>query len=388
MLELLNIKREVERLSNILTKAEGCLDLQYLTARIKYLDQVIAQPNFWNNPALAYQTLQEIEYSIFYKHQQYQRWCSILEDIKAALELLELSADDQLLQEAQTNLTQLQQELETAEIRQLLSDPHDQKGAFLTITAEVDGADAEYWAYMLLRMYCKWGESHSYKILLVEESCGDLAGIKSVTLEIIGRYAYGLLKSEQGTHRLIRISPFSSNSKRHTCFANVEVSPILDESIDFEIPEKDLEITSFRYSGYGGQNANKTETATRVVHIPTGIAVTSNNERSQMQNKEKALAILKSKLFAMPTAGYAYALAQGVQQVDEIKPQQIKYLSKKLIREYILHPYTKVKDLRTNVETTVATEVLDGKIDLFIKAYLQQLNLTTSVGKEALDNFK
>jgi peptide chain release factor 2 len=148
-----------------------------------------------------------------------------------------------------------------------------------------------------------------------------------------------------------------------------------------------LEITSFRYYGYGGQNANKTVTATRVVHIPTGITVVSNNERSQMQNKEKALAILKSKLFAMPTAGYAYALAQGV-QLDQIQPRQIKSLSNKLIREYILHPYTKVKDLRTNVETTVATEVLDGKIDLFIKAYLQQLNQTTSVDKEALDNFK
>jgi peptide chain release factor 2 len=345
-----------------------------LTARIQYLDQVIAQPDFWNNPTRAYEVLQEIEYSIFYKHEQYQRWCSILEDIKAALELLELSADEQLWQEAQTNLTQLQQELEAAEIRQLLSEPHDKKGAFLTITAEVGGVDAEDWASMLLRLYHSWVVSHNYLVDIVEESYGDEAGIKSVTLEIIGRYAYGLLKSEQGTHRVLRVSPFSSNSKRHTCLASVEVSPILDESVDFEIPEKDLEITSFRYCRYGGQNANKTEIATRVVHIPTGISVISNNERSQMQNKEKALAILKSKLFAMPTAGYAYALAQNV-QLEAIQPRLIKSLSNKLIREYILHPYTKVKDLRTNVETPAATEVLEGKIDLFIKAYLQQLNL-------------
>ncbi|MBE8998291.1 PCRF domain-containing protein [Nostoc sp. LEGE 12447] len=376
MLELLNIKIEVEKLSNILGKAEDCLDLQYLTARIQYLDQVIAQPDFWNHPTRAYEVLQEIEYSIFYKHQEYQRWCSILEDIKAALELLELSADEQLWQEVQSNLTQLQQELETAEIQQLLSDPHDQKGAFLTITAGVGGVDAEYWAYTLLRLYHSWVVSHNYLVDIVEESYGDEAGIKSVTLEIIGRYAYGLLKSEQGTHRVIRVSPFSSNSKLHTCLASVEVSPILDESVDFEIPEKDLEITWPRYQG----NVNRTETWVKMVHIPTGISVFCNQQRSLMQNKEKALAILKSKLFAI-------ALAQDV-QIDKIQPRQIKHLSNKLIREYILHPYTKVKDLRTNVETTAATEVLDGKIDFFIKAYLQQLNYTTSVGKEELDNFK
>ncbi|MEH2379237.1 MAG: PCRF domain-containing protein [Nostoc sp.] len=384
MLELLNIKREVERLSNLLTKAEGCLDLRYLTARIQYLDQVIAQPDFWNNPTRAYEVLQEIEYSIFYKHQEYQRWCSILEDIKAALELLELSADDQLFQEAQTNLTQLQQELETAEIRQLLSDSYDQKGAFLTITAEVNGADAEYWGYMLLRMYCKWGESHSYKILLVEESRGDFAGIKFASLEIIGRYAYGCLKSETGTHQLQQISPFDVTNRLQTSLASVEVSPILDESVDFEIPKKDLEITLPRPQ----RNVNRPEIWVRVFHIPTGISVFCDQQRSQIENKEKALAIIKSKLFAMSTTGCAYALAQGVQQINKIQPRQIKSLSNKLIREYILHPYTKVKDLRTNIETPAVAEVLDGEIDLFIKSYLQQQNETTSVTQETLDNFK
>ncbi len=348
-----------------------------MTAKIQYLDQVIAQPDFWNNPDLAYQTLQEIEYSIFYKHQQYQRWCSILEDIKVALELLELSADEQLLQEAQTNLTQLQQELETAEIRQLLSDPHDQKGAFLTITAEIDGADAEYWAYMLLRMYCKWGESYSYKILLVEESRGDFAGIKFASLEIIGRYAYGCLKSETGTHQLQQISPFDVTNRLQTSLASVEVIPILAESVEWEIPEKDLEITWCSHR----RNVNRRETWLNMVHIPTGISVFCDQERSQMQNKEKALAILKSKLFAI-------ALTQGVQQVNKIQPQLIKSLSNKLIREYILHPDISVKDLRTNVETSAAAKVLDGEIDFFIKAYLQQQNQTTSVTQEGLDNFK
>ena len=339
------------------------------------MNQIISQTTFWDNSVTFYQTLQEIEYLKATK-KQYQRSHLILEDIKPALELLELSADEELLQEAQTNLTQLQQELETVEIQQLMSDPCDQKGAFLTITAGVSGADAEYWAYMLLRMYSKWGESHSYKILLVEESCGDLAGIKSASLEIIGRYAYGYLKSETGTHQLQQISPFDVTNSLRTSLASVEVLPILGESVEWEIPEKDLEITWPRYRG----NVNHVETWVNMVHIRTGISVFCEQERSLMRNKEKALAILKSKLFAI-------ALAQGV-QIDKIQPRQIKPLSNKLIREYILHPYTKVKDLRTNVETPAATEVLDGKIDLFIKAYLQQLNHTTSVGEEALDNFK
>ncbi|MCC5657238.1 PCRF domain-containing protein [Nostoc sp. XA010] len=383
MLELLNIKIEVEKLSNILGKAEDCLDLQYLTARIQYLNQVIAQPDFWNNPTRAYEVLQEIEYSIFYKHQKYQRWCSILEDIKAALELLELSADEQLWQEVQSNLTQLQQELETAEIRQLLSDPHDKKGAFLTITAEVDNADSQYWAYMLLQMYCRWGKSHNYPLDIVEISEGNEAGIKYATLEITTRYVYGYLKSETGTHQLQQISPFDIINSLRTSFASVEVIPILGESVEWEIPEKDLEITWPRYRG----NVNHVETWVNMVHIRTGISVFCDQERSLMQNKEKALAILKSKLFTMPTTGYAYALPQGV-QIDKIQPRQIKPLSNKLIREYILHPYTKVKDLHTNVETPAATEVLDGKIDFFIKAYLQQLNHTTSMTQEALDNSK
>ncbi|MBN3940933.1 MAG: PCRF domain-containing protein [Nostoc sp.] len=377
MLELLKIKIEVEKFSNILGKAEDCLDLQYLTARIQYLDQVIAQPDFWNNPTPAYETLQEIEYSIFYKHQQYHRWCSILEDIKAALELLDLSADEQLWQEVQTNLTQLQQELETAEIRQLLSDPHDQKAAFLTITAEVDNADSQYWAYMLLQMYCRWGKSHNYQLDVVEISEGNEAGIKYATLEITTRYAYGYLKSETGTHQLQHISPFDVTNSLRTSLASVEVIPILGESVEWEIPEKDLEITWPRHWG----NVNRLETWVNMVHIPTGISVFCDQQRSLMRNKEKALAILKSKLFAI-------ALAQSVEQIDQIQSRQIKPRSNKLIREYILHPYTKVKDLRTNVETPAATEVLDGKIDFFIKAYLQQLNLSTSVGKEVLDNFK
>ncbi|MBH8566653.1 PCRF domain-containing protein [Nostoc sp. CENA67] len=365
MPELSSIKIEVERLSNILVKAEDCLDLGELNAKIQDLEQIIAQPTFWHNSVTAHQTLQEIQF-LNAKKKQYQRSHSILADINAALELLEVTADEQLLQEAQANLTQLQRELETLEIQQLLTQPCDQKGAFLTITAGIGDVDAEDWAFILLKLYHRWALNHNYRPDVVAESDGDIAGIKYAVLEITGHYAYGCLKSEIGTHQLQRLSPFGADKNLKTSLASVEVSPILDESCDFDISQKDLEITLARAKG----NVNRTKTWAQVVHLPTGITVFCDSDRSQMENKAKALAILKSKLWALMQA-------QGVNQISAIQPRQMKSLSNKLIREYILHPNTKVKDLRTLVQTTAVAEVLDGGIDLFIKAYLQQEHQTT-----------
>lgn len=274
---------------------------------------------------------------------------------------MDLSADEQLLQEAQSNLTQLQQEINTLEIQQLLSNPCDQNGAFLTIAASSNSVDAQDWGTILLRMYHRWSVKQNYLVHVGEDYDADLTGIKYVTMEIMGRYAYGYLKSEQGTHaKIIRLSRLKGDGKRYTCFASVEVSPILDESVEFEIPDKDLKITLPRCQ----RNVNRPETWVQLFHIPTGINVFSNLGRNQLQNQEKALAILKSRLVAI-------ALTQGV-QLSQIQPQLIKSLSNKLIREYVLHPYKNVKDLRTKVQTTAVAEVLDGEIDLFIKAYLQQ----------------
>ncbi|OUL22100.1 hypothetical protein BV375_28380 [Nostoc sp. 106C] len=333
-----------------------------LTVRIQKLDKIIAQSNFWKNPGTAYQLLQEIEYFIFYRQEKYRRWCAILEDIKAALELLESSNDEQLLQETQLNLRHLQQELETIEIQQLLSDPDDQMGTLVTIAAEGDGAEAQDWAYVLMRLYWNWGKNHNYQVHLVEIVDGDGGGINYATLEIVGRYVYGFLKSETGIHQLQRISPFNANGNLQTSLARVEVIPILDESLNLEIPEKDLEITKWRWHDGG---VNRSETWVKVFHIPTGITIFCDQERSQMHNHEQALAILKSKLWALMQS-------QGVQDVTAIQPSRIKSLSEKPIREYILHPYTRAKDLRTHVETTSVRKVLNGNIDLFIKAYLQQ----------------
>ena len=286
-----------------------------------------------------------------------------LRDNAALVELGEEESDEAVVREAESALEKLQVAVEKQQLQSLLSGEVDGNDAFLQVNAGAGGTEAQDWAEMLLRMYTRWAEQHDYKVYMLECSYGEEAGIKSATLKIVGDQAYGWLKTETGVHRLVRISPYDSNARRHTSFASVSVSAVIDDTIEILIEDKDLRIDTYRSQGSGGQHVNTTDSAVRITHIPSGIFVACQSERSQHQNKDQAMALLKAKLYNMELQKREEAAAKEHGEKTDIGWGH-------QIRSYVLHPYQMIKDLRTGVETTNSRAVLDGDLDDFLEASL------------------
>lgn len=320
-------------------------------------------PGFWDNPEISQEAMKELKV-LKDDRDDFEHLKEMFEEIETLLEMGYEENDASLIPEIEEVLSAFQNKLEMVKMRTLLSGEYDKDSAIITLHAGAGGTEACDWTAMLYRMYCRWADSKGYRTEIIDYLEGDEAGIKSVTFEVNGDYAFGYLKSERGIHRLVRISPFNANGKRQTSFASCDVMPDIEEDIDIEINDDDLRIDTYRSSGAGGQHINKTSSAIRITHIPTGIVVQCQNERSQHMNKDKAMQMLKARLYLLKQQ-------ENAEKVSDIRGEVKEIGWGNQIRSYVMQPYTMVKDHRTNEETGNVDSVLDGSLDQFINAYLK-----------------
>lgn len=326
-------------------------------------EEKMAAPDFWDNNDKAQALINEMN-AVKSSVDQYNALQQEYDDILVMAELAEEENDEALLEEISESVASLHKKLEDFELQLLLSQPYDKMNAILELHPGAGGTESQDWGSMLLRMYTRWAEKRGFKVETLDYLPGDEAGIKSVTLLIKGYNAYGYLKAEKGVHRLVRISPFDSSGRRHTSFVSCDVVPEITDDVDLEIRTEDLKIDTYRASGAGGQHINTTDSAVRITHLPTGIVVTCQNERSQIKNREQAMTMLRSKL-------YERKLEEQQKALDEIRGEQSEIAWGSQIRSYVFHPYSMVKDHRTSVETGNVGAVMDGDIDPFIDGYLR-----------------
>lgn len=367
MIQFEELKLQLEALKPDIDDLADALGLDKMKMEIEQLEQRAAQPGFWDDVDNSQKILQKTG-ALKNKVAEYDALVTAYDDTIALIELANEEEDLSLLDEAQQEFDKIKSRLESQRLQTLLTGEYDSRNAILTFHAGAGGTEAQDWAEMLYRMYCRWAERHNFKVKEIDYLDGEEAGLKSAVLLIEGLNAYGYLKSESGVHRLVRVSPFDASGRRHTSFASLEVMPEIDNTIKVDIRPEDIKMDVYRASGAGGQKVNKTSSAVRLTHIPTGIVVSCQVERSQYQNRDVAMTMLKSKLLEIKER-------EHLEKIEDIKGVQKEIAWGAQIRSYVFMPYTMVKDHRTNYETGNINAVMDGDIDGFINAYLKAASL-------------
>ncbi|MCU6725118.1 peptide chain release factor 2 [Muricoprocola aceti] len=367
MVELDQFKYTLGTYEKPLLEVRDSLDLANKEKRIEELERKMEEPGFWDDPEQSQEMMKKLK-SMKDDIATYHTLQEQYEEIETLIEMAEEENDASLIEEIQTTLDEFMASFDNIRIKTLLSGEYDNANAIVSLHAGAGGTESCDWAGMLYRMYTRWADKKGYEVEVIDYLDGDEAGIKSVTFEVRGENAYGYLKSEKGVHRLVRISPFNAAGKRQTSFVQCDVMPDIEEDLDVEIRDDDIRIDTYRSSGAGGQHINKTSSAIRITHIPTGIVVQCQNERSQFQNKDKAMQMLKAKLYLLKQQ-------ENAEKVSGIRGEKKEMGWGNQIRSYVMQPYTMVKDHRTNAETGNVDSVMDGNIDLFINAYLKWIAL-------------